>query len=66
MRQSHLTKPVGALGRLEELSVRLAGVAGSERPRFPSRTLVVVAAARTLDEMATFGEAGVDEENDAG
>jgi nicotinate-nucleotide--dimethylbenzimidazole phosphoribosyltransferase len=27
---------------------------------------VVVSAARTLDEMATFGEAGVDEETDAG
>jgi len=31
-RQQSLTKPIGALGRLEELSVQLAGVSGSLRP----------------------------------
>ncbi|MBB6097742.1 nicotinate-nucleotide--dimethylbenzimidazole phosphoribosyltransferase [Deinobacterium chartae] len=31
-RQRHLTKPLGALGDLEELSVRLAAVFGSPRP----------------------------------
>lgn len=43
-RQALLTKPAGALGRLEELSVQLAGMTASPRPRF-TRSVVVVAAA---------------------
>ena len=42
-RQAQLTKPAGALGDLEELSVRLAGVFGSERPD-PRGAAVIVAA----------------------
>lgn len=42
-RQSQLTKPAGALGDLEELSVRLAGVLGSEKPA-PRGVAVLVAA----------------------
>lgn len=49
-RQSHLTKPAGALGRLEDLSVRLAGITGEERPRFPERTLVVAAASHGVTQ----------------
>lgn len=42
-RQAQLVKPAGALGRLEELAVWLAGVTGSARPSVRAR--VVVAAA---------------------
>ncbi len=43
-RQQVLTKPAGALGMLETLSVRLAGMTACARPRF-ERSVVVVAAA---------------------
>lgn len=42
-RQAQLVKPAGALGRLEDLAVWLAGVTGSVRPSVSAR--VVVAAA---------------------
>jgi nicotinate-nucleotide--dimethylbenzimidazole phosphoribosyltransferase len=42
-RQAQLVKPAGALGRLEELAVWLAGCTGTERPQVRAR--VVVAAA---------------------
>ncbi|MGF1471456.1 MAG: nicotinate-nucleotide--dimethylbenzimidazole phosphoribosyltransferase [Rubrobacteraceae bacterium] len=50
VRQSHLTKPAGALGRLEKLGVRLAGITGSDRPRFPDSVLVVAAASHGVAE----------------
>jgi len=40
-RQSHLTKPPGSLGRLEELSVQLAGIFGTEQPVLRDKTIVV-------------------------
>lgn len=43
-RQSTLTKPEGALGALEDISVRLAGMFGDERPSIRSKTVIVVAA----------------------
>ncbi len=43
-RQAQLTKPAGALGRLETLSIQLAGVQATARPRI-HRPVVVVAAA---------------------
>ena len=43
-RQNRLTKPPGSLGRLEELSVQLAGVFRTERPA-PRGKVVIVAAA---------------------
>ncbi|WP_291425764.1 nicotinate-nucleotide--dimethylbenzimidazole phosphoribosyltransferase [Deinococcus sp.] len=43
-RQAQLTKPAGALGDLEEISVRLAGVFGHEQPH-PQGVAVIVAAA---------------------
>lgn len=44
-RQRRLTKPAGALGRLEELSSWLAGAQGRCPPRPPARARVVVFAA---------------------
>ncbi len=43
-RQDQLTKPPGALGRLEELAVRIAGMRGCARPRLELRLVVVAAA----------------------
>jgi nicotinate-nucleotide--dimethylbenzimidazole phosphoribosyltransferase len=43
-RQDTLTKPRGALGRLEDLSVQLAGITGQARPRLARKTVVVMAA----------------------
>ncbi|MEW6651048.1 MAG: nicotinate-nucleotide--dimethylbenzimidazole phosphoribosyltransferase, partial [Chloroflexota bacterium] len=43
-RQAQLTKPPGSLGRLEDLSVQLAGMTGRERPRFPRKSVIVMAA----------------------
>src|SRR5689334_206546 len=43
-RQDQLTKPAGALGQLEELAIRLAGITGEVAPAL-ARPLVVVAAA---------------------
>lgn len=44
-RQDVLTKPRGALGRLEALSIQLAGIAGSSPPPAPSPAAVAVFAA---------------------
>jgi nicotinate-nucleotide--dimethylbenzimidazole phosphoribosyltransferase len=41
-RQDTLTKPRGSLGRLEEVSVRLAGIAGRCPPPVPTRKAVIV------------------------
>ncbi len=41
-RQAQLTKPTGSLGRLEELSVQLAGISGRCPPPIPLRKAVVV------------------------
>lgn len=43
-RQSHLTKPADSLGRLEALSIQLAGVTGTERPRLGATAIVIMAA----------------------
>ena len=43
IRQARLTKPPGSLGRLEDISVRLAGVFGTTRPAVASRSLVIAA-----------------------
>ena len=42
-RQRRLTKPPGSLGRLEEISIQLAGIFGTERPIARSTTLIVAA-----------------------
>src|ERR1019366_5380773 len=42
-RQSHLTKPPGSLGRLEDLSVQLAGIMGRDRPVINTKAVIVAA-----------------------
>lgn len=42
--QSRLAKPPGSLGRLEELSIQLAGITGRVRNEFPRKRLLVFAA----------------------
>ena len=42
-RQGNLTKPPGSLGRLEELSVRLAGIYGTERPSIGEKAVIIAA-----------------------
>lgn len=43
-RQQRLTKPAGSLGRLESLSVQLAGITARERPVFPRKAVILMAA----------------------
>lgn len=42
-RQDMLTKPRGSLGRLEELSVKIAGITGKVMPRIEQKTIVTMA-----------------------
>lgn len=42
-RQGRLTKPTGALGRLEALSIQIAGITGQSRPRLARKVIVVMA-----------------------
>lgn len=44
LRQGRLTKPSGSLGRLEELSVQLAGIFRTERPATRGKAIIVAAA----------------------
>ena len=43
LRQACLTKPPGSLGRLEDLSIQLAGVFGTDRPTLRGKTIVIAA-----------------------
>ena len=43
LRQQHLTKPPGSLGRLEDLSVQIAGILGTDRPALRGKTVIVAA-----------------------
>ena len=43
-RQDTLTKPPGSLGRLEELSIKLAGMKGEPIPRLKHKAIVTMAA----------------------
>ncbi len=42
-RQNMLTKPAGSLGRLEELSIQLAGVSGKEIPEIKDKVIITMA-----------------------
>lgn len=42
-RQAQLTKPAGSLGRLEELSIQLAGITGRECPRIAHKVVITCA-----------------------
>jgi nicotinate-nucleotide--dimethylbenzimidazole phosphoribosyltransferase len=43
-RQDALTKPEGSLGRLEELSIQLAGIQGKSRPGIINKAIIVMVA----------------------
>lgn len=43
-RQLRLTKPPGSLGRLEQVSVQLAGIFSTEKPRISGKAVIVAAA----------------------
>jgi nicotinate-nucleotide--dimethylbenzimidazole phosphoribosyltransferase len=42
-RQETLTKPPGSLGRLEELSIQLAGISGKELPTIKDKVIITMA-----------------------
>ncbi len=42
-RQAQLTKPAGSLGRLEEISIQLAGITGQARPRINRPVVITMA-----------------------
>jgi len=42
-RQGQLTKPPGSLGRLEELSIQVAGIMGQPAPKLKHKTIIVAA-----------------------
>jgi len=42
-RQDTLTKPLGSLGRLEELSIQLAGITGNPQPRIDRKVIITMA-----------------------
>lgn len=43
-RVDNLTKPIGSLGRMEEIAVRLCGIKGSLKPDTGKKTVIVMAA----------------------
>jgi nicotinate-nucleotide--dimethylbenzimidazole phosphoribosyltransferase len=43
-RQDQLTKPAGSLGRLEELSIRIAGIQGKAKPQIKDKAMITMAA----------------------
>jgi len=42
-RQAQLTKPAGSLGRLEQLSIQIAGITGQIKPSLAQRAVIVAA-----------------------
>ncbi len=43
-RQNSLTKPHGSLGRLEELSIQIAGIKGEATPKLEHKSIIIMAA----------------------
>ncbi|PIZ16144.1 nicotinate-nucleotide--dimethylbenzimidazole phosphoribosyltransferase, partial [Candidatus Desantisbacteria bacterium CG_4_10_14_0_8_um_filter_48_22] len=43
-RLDNLTKPLGSLGRLEELARRIAGITGKENPSLKNKVIFTMAA----------------------
>ncbi len=43
-RQDELTKPIGSLGRMEEISIQIAGITGNPRPKIKDKAIIVMAA----------------------
>lgn len=54
-RQLNLTKPPGSLGRLEDVSVRLAGIFGTAQPRIEGKAVVVAAGDHGVVERGVTG-----------
>ena len=50
-RQLQLTKPPKALGRLETLSIQLAGIQGRAQPVIENKAIAVMAAAETPERL---------------
>ncbi len=42
-RQNDLTKPAGSLGRLEELSIQIAGIQGKAKPQIKNKAMITMA-----------------------
>src|SRR5438067_11957569 len=42
-RQQQLTKPAGSLGRLEDISVHIAGVTGQPLPKITQKAVIIMA-----------------------
>ena len=42
-RQDELTKPAGSLGRLEEVSIKIAGIQGKGKPQIKHKAMIVMA-----------------------
>jgi nicotinate-nucleotide--dimethylbenzimidazole phosphoribosyltransferase len=42
-RQDQLTKPAGSLGRLEEISIKIAGVQGKGKPQIKNKAMITMA-----------------------
>ncbi|MCP4721264.1 MAG: nicotinate-nucleotide--dimethylbenzimidazole phosphoribosyltransferase, partial [Desulfobacteraceae bacterium] len=40
-RQDELTKPQGALGRMEDISIQIAGITGNPRPKIKDKAVIV-------------------------
>ncbi|MDO8473261.1 MAG: nicotinate-nucleotide--dimethylbenzimidazole phosphoribosyltransferase [Dehalococcoidia bacterium] len=43
LRQDKLTKPQGSLGKLEELSIKIAGITGKAQPRIERKVIITMA-----------------------
>lgn len=43
LRQNDLTKPVGSLGRLEEVSIQLAGIYRDQMPKIKDKVIIILA-----------------------
>lgn len=43
-RQDSLIKPLGSLGKLEDIAIQIAGITGTTRPRTPKKCIVVMCA----------------------
>lgn len=56
IRQNQLTKPAGSLGRLEEISIQLAGITGDVRPQLIHKRVLVMAADHgvTVEEISAY------------
>ena len=54
-RQRQLTKPPGSLGRLEEVSIQIAGIQGTDRPHIARKALVIAAGDHGVTDQRVTG-----------